>query len=252
MIEREQLNSNMEKRRSESNFVGEVYKANSDSRLKEGTSVTSLRKCDVKSRLTLMPEKSLVEIPNDLDAGEAVAIVSNYLPAFGALHHGSKCRKGRFFKSPLIKKTVLVTGGSTNGAEAVAKLSLLGGASKVFLVNSRKGKALSRFGSNRVVSLDGDPDEWLPCVHGSMDIIVDLEYPKDLPAVKASRSKNGRLVCCQRAKNTTKRKKTWFSDFEKFTERVDLCMVPGVSIYNFDFMCEKQHEEVMVSRDRDH
>ena len=239
----------VEKKLSESYFVGDIHKTgdeSEESKAKKGAIVTSLRKCAVQSLSVTVPTESLVYLPPELDPGEAVAVISNYLSAFGALYHGSKKRAKRFSRKPLRKKKILVTGGGTDEAEAVVKLGLLGGASKIFLLNSRKAMTTYHVGSHKVVSLSDRPDEWLPRVSGSMDIIIDLEYPKNFHEIKAALSKNGRLVCHIGESNryTTP---GWFSNIENVVDQAALFLVSGGTVYDFKFECENDYNEVIVS-----
>lgn len=237
----------VEKKLAETHFVGQVCKVGKESEKRQWTTVTSLRKCAMIARCVTVPEESLVPIPPKLDAGEAVAIVSNYLPAFGALYHGSEKHKKRFSRSALIKKKVLVTGGGTNAAEAVVKLAVLGGASKVFLLNSNKALTACHVGSHKVVSLSDDPDEWISRVRGSVDVIIDLEYPKNFDAIKSvmSMSRNGRLVTCRSSEKAEDH--GWAANIKQAATQASLLMVPGATIYDFDSICENNCGEVVVS-----
>lgn len=211
----------------------------------EGAPVTSFKKYPVKSKNLSVPAKSLILLPNKLDAGEVAAIVSTYLPAFGALHHGSNNRENRFSRNALKHKKILVTGGQTNDANAVSTLALLGGAAKIFVLHSNRGAAMNEMGSHKVSLLHDDPEEWLPRVFQDIDLVVDLDYPTNFPALKRSIRRGGRIVC-----KTTQAfdERTICSGFGTFAGQASLCMSDSVSLYDFNLMCEVERDEVLVSR----
>jgi NADPH:quinone reductase-like Zn-dependent oxidoreductase len=222
----------------ESNFVGDVKRSTSTD-FKEGTSVTSLIKCAVQSRFVTMSPKLLIPIPSTLDAGEAVTLVSTYLPAFGALHLGRSNRERRFSKKSLKGCNILITAGGTNEADAVVKLALLGGASKVFVLASEQTKTTYHVGSHRVLALNEDPAVWLPRIQGEIDVVIDVAYPNNFEALKSSLTAKGRYVAVVPARRT--------DNFVSSFVRTALFATTGILMYDFDEICENCYEDLIVS-----
>jgi NADPH:quinone reductase-like Zn-dependent oxidoreductase len=246
-MERDRLSFDVEDKLSESIFVGEVLNSDPSAEVcafNNGAPVTSLRKCSVKSRLVSVPAESLISLPKKLDAGEVAALVSTYLPAFGALHHGRevRVREKRFLRSSFKMQKILVTGGGTSEADAVVKLALLGGAFRVFLVKSRKTVGKNHIGSHRVIRLNDDPKEWLSRLDGLVDVVVDLEYPKNFEAIQASVAEEGRIVCRAPASS-----RSLLKNLVQIKEQAALCFVKGATMYDFDDMCESNNSDVLVS-----
>jgi NADPH:quinone reductase-like Zn-dependent oxidoreductase len=245
-LRRENFDLHIENKLNASHFVGEVHKSYEDNLLKEGASVTSLRKCAVQSRFVTMPTESLILIPEKLDEGEAVAVVSIYLPAFGALHHGSKLRDSRFSREALKGQNILVTGGGTDEADAVVKVALLGGASKIFVLNSKNAMASYHVGSAKVVLLSDEPDEWQARLDGRVDLAVDLEYPRNFEAITAAVKEDGRIVC-----RTPRNYGSWFAAFGQLVQQASLLWVPNASMYDFDGLINIEYGEITVSATAD-
>jgi NADPH:quinone reductase-like Zn-dependent oxidoreductase len=207
--------------------------------LRDQTTPISI-KCSVQSRYVTMSPQLLIPIPSMLDAGEAVTLVSTYLPAFGALHHGNSKREKRFSRKALKGSNILITAGGTTEADAVVKLALLGGASKVFVLASEKTKTTYHVGSHRVLALNEDPAVWLPRLQGQIDVVIDVAYPKNFEALKSSLTTTGRYVAVVPSGENN----NYVSSFV----RTALFATNGVLLYDFDEICENCYEDVLVSK----
>ena len=211
----------------------------------EKTLVTSIRKCPFKARYVNVPSNELIVVPGGIDPGEAVSIISTFLPAFEALHHGDRrVRDSRYSPSSLKDKQVLITGGDSLEAQAAVKLAVWAGAAGVFVLNS--GRVLSkRIHGGHVATLSEDPKQWLPVVQGDMDVVIDFEYPKDFHSVIASMTRKGRLVCKYPENDIFHRSPSFVS---KLVGQSALCAMSRASIFDFDEYVKTNMEYVKVSR----
>lgn len=238
----------------DSNFVGTVTNIDSkgsQSRLARGDQVTSIRKCGTKARFVTMPAASLVVLPEKLDPGEAVSVVSIFLPAFGALHHGR--RECRFSPNSLHNKKVLVTGGNTLEAQAVVKLAIWGGASAVYMLSSASRVPMKVAGS-RVTFLPDDKEIWLPVVRQKMDVVVDYGFPNHFGSVSKALGLNGRLVCQSKSRSKgqsqdwlAELEQGFVSEFESALEMTTLCNMSNSSLFNFEGIRNNNIGELEVS-----
>jgi NADPH:quinone reductase-like Zn-dependent oxidoreductase len=210
--------------------------------IRKGTLVTSLQKCATKARIVTMPAEELIALSQfqDLDSGEVAAIMSSYLPAFGALYHGIdlRSRENRFSSGSLSDCQVLVSGGSAVEAEAVIELALLGGASRVFVYQS---KNLTKMNSPKLVMLDGPAEDYESRLYQSIDVVVDLGYLQKMEFLKHVVAPRGRLVCVvprDQSKNILSRVKEMLG-------QATLIKHPGTTVYDFHDMCKSSYGEVL-------
>ena len=195
-----------------SNFVGVVQQttprsneSNSDHLLEEeqkssdvgilaaGTRVAAIVPGGgANAKFISVPTRRLCVVPKKLDAAEICAILSTYLPAFSALHHG-RSRPHRYSRTCLRGRTVLITGCTSLEAQAAVRMAEIAGCSHVHVTAPRE--YFSILHKHRPTILGEDPDEWLPNVEGKMDVVLDYQFPKEFPAVRAALARKGRLVC---------------------------------------------------------
>jgi hypothetical protein len=210
--------------------------------VRKGTLVTSMRKCATKARIVTLPSDELISLAayQDLDSGEIATILSSYLPAFGALHHGIELRhrEGRFSIGALSNFQVLVSGGNAVEAEAVIKLALLGGASRVYAFQVAN---LTKINSPKLVVLDGPADDYASRLYQSVDIIVDLGFLNEIDFLKQAVSSRGRLVCVV----PRNRSKNLLSRVQEMLGQATLIKHPGTTVYDFDDMCKSEYGEVL-------
>jgi NADPH:quinone reductase-like Zn-dependent oxidoreductase len=210
--------------------------------IRKGTLVTSLQKCAIKARIVTMPAEELIALSQfqDLDSGEVAAIVSSYLPAFGALYHGIdlRSRENRFSSGSLSDCQVLVSGGSAMEAEAVIKLALLGGASRVFAYQS---KNYIKMNSPKVVMLDGPAEDYESRLYQSIDVVVDLGYLQEMEFLKHVAAPCGRLVCVVPSDQS----KNILSRVKEMLMQATLIKHPRTTVYDFHDMCKSSYGEVL-------
>jgi NADPH:quinone reductase-like Zn-dependent oxidoreductase len=233
----------VEKKLKESVFVGQVSRTLAECPVPEGALVTSLRRCQVQTKLVTVPVDALIPIPEKMDSAEAAAVVSTFTPAMGMLFHGRIDRESRFVNSSLKGLDILVTGGGTDDADAIVNLALLSGANRVFVLQSKLSLATWHAQSVHVELVSDNPEEWTPIIDRYMDLIMDLEYPKNFEALYGILKNTGRLVC--------RKPSPAFSGFlapiEEFRFELALWSYPNASIYDLDEQIEDEHAEMVVS-----
>jgi NADPH:quinone reductase len=185
-----------------SNFVGIVHHCTRDATetygLQAGTRVASIIKWGANARYVTVPPQHLITVPEDLDAADIASLISFYLPAFQALHHG-RLRPTRYSFSCLRGKRVLVLAdGATLEVQALVRLAKLAGASEVFVAVPREHHAVLK--NRRIAALSDNPRDWLPVVQNSMDVVVDYSFPKHFSEVRQSLGPKGRLICSPQAR----------------------------------------------------
>jgi NADPH:quinone reductase-like Zn-dependent oxidoreductase len=216
--------------------------------IQKGTLVTSIRKCATRARIVTLPAEDIISLSTfqDLDSGEVAALVSTYLPAFGALHHGIdlQSRNKRFTTGSLSNCEIMVSGGSAIESEAVIKLAFMGGAARIFVFPSSSsiGEYLKRLNSHKVVVLDGEPKTYLSRLHQKIDVIIDLGYLKDIEFLNRTLSPKGRLVCVA---PRNKSKNNIVDNIQELFGQAALIKHPGTSVYDFDEMSKSNYGEVV-------
>jgi hypothetical protein len=173
-------------------------------------------------------------------------VISTYLPAFAILHHGCSKRENRYSVSALRNYDILLVGGDSTEQEAMIKLSFMGGARKVTVLNTNRDAPTlekKRFGKSNLVLLDGEPESELQRLRGSMDLVIDLAFPLRFHFVRTCIKPTGRLVA---RKNETNRNPL-VSGFCNMLDQAALFMVEGAYLFDFDCICANEYGEVLVS-----
>lgn len=216
-----------------SNFVGVVHHCGpypEEMGFKPGMRVASVVQRGSNSKYVSIPASELTIVPKQLDAAEVAALISTYLSAFQALHHG-RPPVLRYSKTSLEGKRVLVTGGARLEVQAVLRLARWAGASELYVTAPRSHfKALEKLGDD-VCVLDEHPDDWLPVVDGLMDVVVDYEFPRHFWEIKSALASKGRLVCVARRRGAEE--DGWLAGLESFLECYHLSLVKRASLFDF-------------------
>ena len=228
------------KKLKDSVFVGEVIRSPEECALKRGTLVTSLRRGPVKAQYLTLPADALIAIPIGVDTGEATALMATFVPAMGLLFHGILDRGERFSRSSLKGCDILVTGGGSDEASAVVSLALLGGANRIFVLQAKTSVATSHAESVRVELVSDDPAQWYPVVDRYMDLIVDLDFPKNFESLYGILKSTGRMVCKKPDKTGL------LAPFNEFVLELNLVRYPNTSIYDVDHQIENDYPEMVV------
>jgi len=230
----------IEKKVRKSVFVGEVIEAPEDCTLKKGDLVTSLRKGPVSAYQLTASVDALLSIPAGIDTGEATALMSTFLPAMGLLFHGVVDRIDRFSNIALRGCDVLVTGGGRDEAGSVVCLALLSGANRVFVLQSKTSLATTHAESVRVELVSDDPNQWHPVIDRYMDVIIDLEFPKNFESLYGILKNSGRMVCLKPPKTDR------LSVLRDIGLELNLLRYPSASIYDIDKQIEDEHPQMVV------
>lgn len=220
-------------------FVGQVQQSPLGSSLRKGTLVTSLRTCPIHTQVLNLPVDAVIPIPDRIDTGEAATVVSTFTPAMGMLFHGRDDRSTRFSDSSLKGLDILVTGGGSDEADALVHLALLGGANRVFVLQSKLSLAPSHAHSVRVELVSDNPDEWRPFIDRFMDLIIDFEYPKNFEALYGILKNTGRLVCRKPLANG------FLAPCKAWWDELCLLKYPNACIYDIEDQIENEHAEMV-------
>jgi len=211
-----------------SNFVGVVHAtSNEASRWRIGRRVAGLPMKGSNAKYVTATTDQLFDVPKKLDASEVSCVLSIYLPAFQALHHGQP-RPGRYSQHTLQKKLVLITGADFALPEALAliRLAQYGGALEVYCVAEREHHSVLR--QMYAIPLDNHMDDWLLTVQGQMDVIIDFDYVKNESASWKALAPNGRLVWYL---HPSKRENTHLWILDGVWEQIKLSLLERASIY---------------------
>ncbi|KAL3910420.1 MAG: hypothetical protein SGILL_007696, partial [Bacillariaceae sp.] len=133
---------------------------------------------------------------------------------------------------------VLVSGGNAVEAEAVIKLALLGGASRVYAFQIAN---LTKINSPKLVELNGETDEYASRLYHSVDVVVDFGFLKDIDFLKHAVSPGGRLVCVLPRNQS----KNLLSRVKQMLGQATLIKHPGTTVYDFDDMVKNEYGEVI-------
>lgn len=208
-----------------SNFVGVVHKTSSEaSRWRLGRRVAGLTLVGSNARYLIASTEQLLDVPKKLDASDIACILSIYLPAFQALHHG-QARPGKYSNTSLLRKRVLITGGALPETMALLRMAHYGGAREVYVVAERSQH--NAFRQLYATPLDAHIDDWGPMVENSMDVVIDFDYVENEKASCRALAPNGRLVWYlhpSKRKNVT-------GLFDGIWEQTKMCLLERASIY---------------------
>lgn len=172
-----------------SNFVGIVH----DGVLPAGSRVAALTKTGGNARYASISPESLVMVPKRLDSSEVVVVISTYLPAFQALHHGRRQESMHSAGSLMGKKVLLTEGASMLEIQAVVELARVAEAASVHVIcESRYHSYVEIYLAAKPLSTDFALS--LPEIKGQMDVIIDYEYSSDRSVIPGALAPGGRLV----------------------------------------------------------
>ncbi len=170
------------------NFVGVIRQC--DAALAEqyglevGKRAAAIAKWTMNSQLVTIPSDRLWPVPDQVDSSDVASLMSAYLPAFTALHHG-RARPYCYSITCLTGRRLLITGGLTVESRALIRMAKLAGVEEIFVHGKGEMK------DQQVHMLD----DWGWVVEGSIDIVVDYCFPNKFKALRKALAKHGRLVC---------------------------------------------------------
>lgn len=126
---------------------------------------------------------------SNIDASDAIGLVSNYVVAYRALH--------RTCDRPLRRHDkVLITNAHGSLGRSLVELSLLSGASVVFgTAPTKYHERLSKWGATPLDADDTDEDGWSDLLLGSVDVVIDTDAGDACPAAPlVANQATGKLV----------------------------------------------------------
>jgi NADPH:quinone reductase-like Zn-dependent oxidoreductase len=213
-----------------SNFVGIVHRCSPEAErlgITPGTRVAAIVKWGSNSKYVSAPVENLVVVPKEFDAADMACLLSTYLPAFLALHHG-RARPYRYTDTCLKGRRILVTGGATLEAQALIRLAHLAGASEIYVVAPNEDFPVLK--KLQCAVLGEHPDEWLHIVENRMHVVIDFDFPHNFSAVCASLATRGRLVCSSPITNSIE--KGWLPELESIYEYSRLSMMKRATLFD--------------------
>lgn len=216
-----------------SNLVGIAHHCDSGAEeqgFRPGSRVASLVACGSNARYVSIPTRSLIAVPKYLDAADIVSLISAYLPAFQALHHG-RARPYRYSRTCLKNRKILIVSNATIEAQALIRLAKIAGATDVYFTAPRyQFAALERLGAKLL-----DADQWGPQVQGKMDVVIDYLFPAQFSDVRAALAPKGRLVCCSKAEDSSL---TWLFEY------LQLVTMKRATLFDFVQNFEENYESI--------
>lgn len=189
---------------------------------------TILQRCGSNARYFSMPYSEVLPVPRHLDAGDIACIITSYLPAFQALHHG-RVRPYRYSRRCFQDRRILIIGGDKMVAQATIRLAQLAGAETVYICAPRFLKGSLE--KHDVGVLDEEPSYWPEEINGMMDVVIDYQFPQNFAAVKAAMARNARLVCC--SPENWNRESNWWGDANQIFECLHLSSLERATFFDF-------------------
>jgi NADPH:quinone reductase-like Zn-dependent oxidoreductase len=126
---------------------------------------------------------------------------------------------------------VFVVGGDQLVAQATVRLAQLAGAKYVYISGPKCIQdALQKC---TAFVLDDDPSGWPQEVYGSMDVIIDYQFPARFEEVTKTMAPKSRLVCCTPDNWNRRQENDLWSDLHHFTECLLLSSIKRATLFDF-------------------
>jgi len=229
-----------------SNFVGVVHATSSQaSQWRIGRRVAGLPLKGGNAKYVTGTPDQLFDVPKRLDASEVSCVLSIYLPAFQALHHGQS-RPSRYSQERLQRKCVLIVsiGAALPESLALVRLAQYGGATEVYVVADREHHSSLRH--LFAIPLDVHMDDWLPTVQERMDVVIDFDYDQNEWASYRALAPNGRLVWYLHPSKRLKREAGYLWVLDGIWEQSKMCLLERASMYNLYESCAESPNNAKV------
>lgn len=208
------------------NFVGVVHQC-SDAiteryNIHLGSRVASILPVEASARYVWIDASQVLVVPKNLDAADIVCIISTYLPAFLALHHGRRHRYSRILLQQ--SKVMIVCKAVTPEVLATIQLAKIAGSTNIVVVAPRDHH--SSLQRSKVDILDNDPALWLEATYQQMQVVVDFSFPTHLSYLSDTLAKKGRLIANPRNNGT-------LSSFDYLLQRSRLSLIKRASLFDY-------------------
>jgi NADPH:quinone reductase-like Zn-dependent oxidoreductase len=180
------------------------------------------------ARYFSMPASEVLPVPRHLDAADIASVMTSYLPAFQALHHG-RVRPVRYSRNCLEGRRVFIVGGAQVVAQAAFRLAQFAGATEIYV--SAPLQVMSHLRKQNAIVVGEHPNEWFEYMEQNMDIVIDFQFPNHFSEVRKMLARKGRLVCCTPS-NWYKDNK-WWSDLSQILECLQVSSVKRATLFDF-------------------
>jgi NADPH:quinone reductase-like Zn-dependent oxidoreductase len=205
----------------------------------KGARVASIIAVDSVSKSISTTATNVCMVAEHLDAADVAAMVAFYLPAFCALHHG-RGPSYRYSRTSLKGRRILLTGGDRMDVQAIVGVAHLAGATEIFMTAPRQHvDALKKL---KVTLLSNNPHKWLPLVEGTIDVVIDYEFPNNLSFLRKALERKGRMVCVPPP--TSLPDNNWLSTISSAINQYHLSTVKRATMFNLQESFQSQPQEV--------
>lgn len=160
-----------------------------DPQFADGDRVAALLRTGGNARFVSVPSRRLIRIPRNIDAAEAVALVTTFTTAYQTLKRITQ--KGPMFS--LLGKRVLILGGMDGVGRALIQMCLKARA-EIYAPCPRSCHVYMKnvLGAH---PLPEDKDQWLSLVESQMDYVFDGVCEDGLESSQKALTAEGELVC---------------------------------------------------------
>jgi NADPH:quinone reductase-like Zn-dependent oxidoreductase len=180
------------------------------------------------ARYFSMPASEVLPVPRHLDAADIASVMTSYLPAFQALHHG-RVRPYRYSRNCLDGRRVFIVGGAQVVAQAAFRLAQFAGAAEIYV--SAPLQVMAHLRKQGAIVFGEHPNEWFEYTEKSMDVVIDFQFPNHFSEVRKTLARKGRLVCC--TPSNWNKDNAWWSDLSHMLECLQVSSVKRATLFDF-------------------
>lgn len=237
-------------------FVGVVLRCSKQNEerysIQAGGRVASIVHWGGNAKYVSVPANHLVAVPRHLDSADIASLVSFYLPAFETLNFG-RPRPLRYSSTSLMGKKVFITSeGASLEVQALIQLARIQGSREIFVTAPIEHHELLR--KLGVATLNENPGEWQSFIASTMDVVVDMSFPKNFSAVKSLVAPGGCLVCSPRPQQKLDRLSlsctpTVPAELSYLLERSQLSMMDRATLFVYSEYVSEFRQEVLKDVD---
>jgi len=219
--------------------------------IEAGDRVASIVHWGGNAKYVSVPANHLISVPRHLDSADIASLISFFLPAFETLNFG-RPRPLRYSSASLMGKKVFITSdGASLEVRALIQLARVQGSREIFVTAPVEHHELLR--KLGVATLNENPGEWLSFIANTMDVVVDMSFPKNFSAVRSLVAKEGCLICSPRPQH--KDLDCWSctptvpAELSYLLERSQLSMMDRATLFSYSEYVSQFRPEVYKDLD---